>query len=44
MAHPGGLAAGVASLREAWEAAIAGSRRRGYARPHASANCAEALA
>jgi ribulose-bisphosphate carboxylase large chain len=30
--HPGGAAAGVASLREAWEAAVAGERLEDYAR------------
>ena len=28
MAHPGGPAAGVAALRQAWEAAVAGVRAR----------------
>lgn len=32
MAHPDGVAAGVASLREAWEAAIAGEDLDAYAR------------
>ena len=34
MAHPGGPAAGVASLREAWEAAVAGVPPETYAREH----------
>jgi ribulose-bisphosphate carboxylase large chain len=31
MAHPGGIAAGVAALREAWEAAVEGIDLREYA-------------
>jgi ribulose-bisphosphate carboxylase large chain len=34
MAHPGGIAAGVASLRQAWEAAMAGIPLATYARSH----------
>ena len=34
MAHPGGIAAGVASLRQAWEAAMAGIPAETYARDH----------
>lgn len=34
MAHPGGVPGGVASLREAWEAAIQGSELETYARSH----------
>jgi ribulose-bisphosphate carboxylase large chain len=34
MAHPGGVAAGVASLRQAWEAALAGVPLATYARSH----------
>jgi ribulose-bisphosphate carboxylase large chain len=34
MAHPGGIAAGVASLRHAWEAAMAGIPAGTYARSH----------
>jgi ribulose-bisphosphate carboxylase large chain len=34
MAHPGGIAAGVASLRQAWEAAVSGIPREVYAREH----------
>jgi len=34
MAHPDGPAAGVTSLREAWEAAIAGIPARDHARTH----------
>jgi ribulose-bisphosphate carboxylase large chain len=34
MAHPGGPAAGVASLRQAWEAAISGQTLEEYARNH----------
>ena len=34
MAHPGGIAAGVASLRQAWEAALAGIPATTYARSH----------
>ena len=34
MAHPDGLAAGVASLRQGWEAAIAGVALSDYARSH----------
>jgi ribulose-bisphosphate carboxylase large chain len=32
MAHPQGVAAGVASLKEAWEAAMAGEDLAEYAR------------
>ena len=34
MAHPGGIAAGVAALRQAWEAAIAGVSLEDFARSH----------
>jgi ribulose-bisphosphate carboxylase large chain len=34
MAHPGGIAAGVAALREAWEAAVAGVPLEEFARTH----------
>lgn len=34
MAHPGGVAAGVRSLREAWEAAAAGIPARDHAATH----------
>jgi ribulose-bisphosphate carboxylase large chain len=34
MAHPGGIAAGVASLRQAWEAAMAGIPADIFARDH----------
>jgi ribulose-bisphosphate carboxylase large chain len=34
MAHPDGPAAGVAGLREAWEAAMAGIPLAEYARQH----------
>ena len=34
MAHPGGFAAGVRALREAWEAAVAGISIEEYARDH----------
>ena len=34
MAHPDGPAAGVAGLREAWEAAMAGIPLADYARDH----------
>jgi ribulose-bisphosphate carboxylase large chain len=34
MAHPGGIAAGVASLRQAWEAATSGIPAATYARTH----------
>jgi ribulose-bisphosphate carboxylase large chain len=34
MAHPGGPAAGVASIREAWEAVRAGETLEGYAATH----------
>ena len=34
VAHPGGTAAGVAALREAWDAAVAGIRLADYARDH----------
>ena len=33
-AHPGGVAAGVASLRQAWEAAVAGGALDDHARGH----------
>jgi ribulose-bisphosphate carboxylase large chain len=36
MAHPDGPAAGVASLREAWEAALAGIPLEDYARTHSA--------
>jgi ribulose-bisphosphate carboxylase large chain len=34
MGHPNGVAAGVRSLREAWEAAVAGVSLTDYARSH----------
>jgi ribulose-bisphosphate carboxylase large chain len=34
MAHPGGPASGVAALRQAWEAAVAGKTLEDYARDH----------
>jgi ribulose-bisphosphate carboxylase large chain len=34
MAHPGGPAAGVASLRQSWEAAVAGRSLTDYAQAH----------
>jgi ribulose-bisphosphate carboxylase large chain len=34
MAHPGGIAAGVAALRQAWEAAAAGVALEEAARDH----------
>ena len=34
MAHPDGPAAGVASLRESWEAALAGIDANEYAKTH----------
>ena len=34
MAHPGGIAAGVASIRQAWEAALSGQTLEEYARLH----------
>jgi ribulose-bisphosphate carboxylase large chain len=34
MAHPGGVAAGVLSIRQAWEAAISGQPLEEYARQH----------
>jgi ribulose-bisphosphate carboxylase large chain len=34
MAHPGGVAAGVASIRQAWEAALSGIPLDQYARAH----------
>jgi ribulose-bisphosphate carboxylase large chain len=34
MAHPGGIAAGVAALRQAWEAAVAGVPLAEFARSH----------
>src|SRR5439155_22971139 len=34
MAHPGGPTAGVAALRQAWEAAVAGRTLEAYAREH----------
>lgn len=36
MGHPGGIAAGVMSLREAWEAAVQGVAAAEYARTHPS--------
>jgi ribulose-bisphosphate carboxylase large chain len=45
MAHPGGVAAGVASLRQAWEAAMAGVPLAEHARTHRELEVAlEALA
>jgi len=45
MAHPGGVAAGVASLRQAWEAAMAGVALTEHARSHRELEVAlEALA
>lgn len=45
MAHPGGVAAGVGALREAWDAAIAGVSLADHARTHpALAVALEALA
>ena len=35
MAHPGGIAAGVRSLRQAWTAAVEGIPLEEYARTHA---------
>ncbi len=35
LAHPGGVAAGVRSLQQAWEAAVAGISLSGYAQDHA---------
>ena len=35
MAHPGGVAAGVASVRQGWEAAQAGNSLQEYAANHA---------
>jgi ribulose-bisphosphate carboxylase large chain len=35
MAHPGGIAAGVQAVRQAWEAAVAGVPLDAYAREHA---------
>lgn len=34
MAHPGGIAAGVLSIRQAWQAAVAGRSLDDYAREH----------
>jgi len=34
MAHPGGIAAGVTSIRQAWEAALAGKSLEDYAQSH----------
>jgi len=34
MAHPGGIAAGVTALRQAWQAAVAGVTIRDFARAH----------
>ncbi len=34
MAHPGGIAAGVRSIRQAWDAAISGQSLEEYARQH----------
>ncbi len=34
VAHPGGVAAGVASLRQAWDAAVAGVALEDHARTH----------
>ena len=34
MGHPGGVAAGVASLREAWDAALAGVSLSDHAKSH----------
>ena len=34
MAHPGGIAAGVTSIRQAWEAALAGRSLEEYAKDH----------
>ena len=34
VAHPGGAAAGVASLRQAWQAAVAGVALEDHARSH----------
>jgi ribulose 1,5-bisphosphate carboxylase large subunit-like protein len=34
VAHPGGTAAGVAALREAWDAAVAGIPLADYASNH----------
>jgi len=34
MAHPGGPAAGVAALRQAWEAAVGGIPLADYAKRH----------
>jgi ribulose-bisphosphate carboxylase large chain len=34
VAHPAGIAAGVASVRQAWEAALAGATLEDYARDH----------
>ncbi len=34
LAHPGGTAAGVRSMQQGWEAALAGSRLEDYARTH----------
>jgi ribulose-bisphosphate carboxylase large chain len=34
--HPGGIAAGVESMREGWEAAVSGVSLEAYARNHPS--------
>ena len=34
--HPGGIAAGVQSMREGWEAAVSGVSLEAYARTHPS--------
>jgi ribulose-bisphosphate carboxylase large chain len=34
LAHPGGAAAGVAAIRQAWEAAAAGISQEDHARTH----------
>jgi ribulose-bisphosphate carboxylase large chain len=34
MAHPGGVAAGVRSVRQAWDAALQGTSLQNYARTH----------
>ena len=40
MAHPGGIAAGVRSLREAWQAAVEGIPLDDYAASHADLRAA----
>jgi ribulose-bisphosphate carboxylase large chain len=40
MAHPGGAAAGVLSLRQAWEAAVQGIPLETYASTHAELRAA----